>query len=321
MTNRQIFLDTETTGLSVHEGHRVIEIGCIELVNRKRTGETYWKLLNPERAIDKQATLVHGFSDADVSSAPTFRSIAAELWGFLKGAELVAHNASFDLGFLNSEFALCGYPQTLDGVCTIVDSLAMARGLHPGQSNSLNALCRRYDVDLSGRRLHGALRDAELLVDVYLRMTAGQSMLSLNTTSAVRKERRTVWDALNDASTAPLPIVAATPLEELRHGERMQAVYCVHIKSLNAQIAALTGEARKLQSDIEQTAILIARADQKKRKKKDQPDKVRGEPVKTREELEEQRCELERRLQENAARLAATKATLQAAEASGPNIF
>ena len=181
---RQIVLDTETTGLEVERGHRIIEIGAIELVHRRATGRKFHKYLNPGREIDEGAKAVHGISNADLASAPRFAEIAAELLGFLAGAELVIHNASFDVGFLDAELARL--PESADlgrriaGLCTVLDTLALAREMHPGQRNNLDALCKRYGIDNSHRELHGALLDARILADVYLAMTGGQSALALD---------------------------------------------------------------------------------------------------------------------------------------------
>ncbi|MBM4197819.1 MAG: DNA polymerase III subunit epsilon [Gammaproteobacteria bacterium] len=178
---RQVVLDTETTGLQVEDGHRVIEIGCVEIVNRRRTGRTFHQLVNPERDIDAAAEQVHGLSREALAAKPRFVEIAPALVEFLGGAELLIHNAEFDLGFLANEFQRAGFDGAiLKSGCGIVDTLALARRMHPGQRNGLDALCKRYGVDNSGRDLHGALLDAQLLADVYLVMTGGQATLSLD---------------------------------------------------------------------------------------------------------------------------------------------
>jgi DNA polymerase-3 subunit epsilon len=177
---RQIVLDTETTGLDPGLGHRVIEIGCVELQNRRHTGRTFHRYLNPEREIDEGALAVHGISRADLGEQPLFGAIADELMDFIGGAELVIHNAAFDVAFLNAELArLPGETRLIAQACEVLDTLSLARELHPGQRNSLDALCKRYDVDNSRRELHGALLDARILADVYLAMTGGQSALAL----------------------------------------------------------------------------------------------------------------------------------------------
>ena len=178
---RQIVLDTETTGLSTKQGHRIIEIGCVELVNRRITGQHYHTFLNPDRDIDEGAERVHGISRADLETAPRFAEIVDEFLAYLNGAELVIHNAEFDVGFIDNELKLMkhGMPKiTQHG--TVLDTLKLARKLHPGQRNSLDALCKRYEVDASNRDLHGALIDSELLARVYLAMTGGQTALSLD---------------------------------------------------------------------------------------------------------------------------------------------
>jgi DNA polymerase-3 subunit epsilon len=178
---RQIVLDTETTGLSAADGHRIIEIGCIELVNRRFSGREYHRYLNPERAIDEGAERVHGISLADLEGQPLFADIVDELLDFLRGAELVIHNAEFDVGFLEHELRLAGHARPhIPDHASVLDTLRLARELHPGQRNSLDALCKRYEVDASNRELHGALIDADLLARVYLAMTGGQTALSLD---------------------------------------------------------------------------------------------------------------------------------------------
>ncbi|MGH8149513.1 MAG: DNA polymerase III subunit epsilon [Steroidobacteraceae bacterium] len=177
---RQIVLDTETTGLEAALGHRVIEIGCVELVSRRVTGRRFHRYLNPDRDIDPGALAVHGLSRQDLEREPRFADVAGELLEFIGGAELVIHNAAFDVAFLDMELArLPGEPQTLRAQCAVLDSLALAREMHPGQRNSLDALCKRYGVDNSKRELHGALLDAQLLAEVYLAMTGGQGALAL----------------------------------------------------------------------------------------------------------------------------------------------
>ncbi len=174
---RQIVLDTETTGLEPEVGHRIIEIGGVELINRRLTGRHFHKYINPERDIDDGAFEVHGISRAFLADKPVFVEIWEELVAFLEGAELVIHNAPFDVSFLNYEFRkIQGAPQITD-ICGVTDSLALARRKHPGQKNNLDALCRRYEVDNSQRQLHGALLDAEILADVFLLMTGGQTQL------------------------------------------------------------------------------------------------------------------------------------------------
>jgi DNA polymerase-3 subunit epsilon len=174
---RQIVLDTETTGLEVEQGHRVIEIGCVELKARRPTGQNFWRYVNPDREIEAGAVAVHGITNEFLADKPRFHELAQELFSYLDGAELIIHNASFDVGFLNREFSRCGIDTPLDQVCTITDTVAMARKLHPGQKVNLDALCKRYGVDNTNRKFHGAQLDAELLAEVYLAMTGGQSRL------------------------------------------------------------------------------------------------------------------------------------------------
>src|SRR5574340_752023 len=177
---RQIVLDTETTGLEFRLGDRIIEIGCVELVARKLTGNRFHRYVNPEREIEAGAMAVHGISNEFLQDKPKFAEIAAEFADFVRGAELVIHNAAFDVGFLNHELSLLGLPPLEQTCCGVVDTLKLAKELHPGRRNSLDALCERYTVDNSGRTLHGALLDAELLAEVYLAMTRGQESLIID---------------------------------------------------------------------------------------------------------------------------------------------
>src|SRR5688572_25452016 len=176
---RQIVLDVETTGLDASSGHRIIEIGCVELLNRRPTGQKFHRYLNPEREIDAGALAVHGIELTQLAQAPKFAEICAELIAFIDGAELIIHNAPFDVGFLDAELARLPEKRAVAAMCRVLDTLALARSLHPGQRNSLDALCKRYSVDNTRRELHGALLDAGILVDVYLAMTGGQSALAL----------------------------------------------------------------------------------------------------------------------------------------------
>ncbi|AYC32852.1 DNA polymerase III subunit epsilon [Pseudomonas cavernae] len=178
---RSVVLDTETTGMPVTDGHRIIEIGCVELMGRRLTGRHFHVYLQPDREIDEGAIAVHGITNEFLNGKPRFREVADEFFEFIKGAQLIIHNAAFDVGFINNEFALLGQSERADvsDHCSILDTLLMARERHPGQRNNLDALCKRYFVDNSGRELHGALLDAEILADVYLAMTGGQTSLSL----------------------------------------------------------------------------------------------------------------------------------------------
>jgi len=183
---RQVVLDTETTGLEVSQGHRLIEIGCVEIMHRRTTDQTFHHYINPERDIDAGAQEVHGIRSEDLEDKPKFSTIADDLIQYIKGAELVIHNASFDVGFINAELVRAKHKVTdIRECCTIIDSLSQARKMHPGQINSLDALCKRYKIDNSHRELHGALLDAQILADVYLAMTGGQTTLSLAANSSI----------------------------------------------------------------------------------------------------------------------------------------
>jgi len=181
---RQVVLDTETTGLEVAEGHRVIEIGCVELVHRRPTGRHWHRYLRPGREVDPGALAVHGITNEFLATQPAFTDVAGEFLAFVEGAELVIHNADFDVGFLDAELTTAGIEGGVSGRCRVLDTLALARRLHPGQRNSLDALCKRYNVDNSGRDLHGALKDARILADVYLTMSGGQAALGLDAAPA-----------------------------------------------------------------------------------------------------------------------------------------
>jgi DNA polymerase-3 subunit epsilon len=216
---RQIVLDTETTGLEPDLGHRIIEIGCVELVNRRPTGRTFHKYLNPERDIDEGALAVHGISRVDLEGKPRFAEVAEELTVFIGGAELVIHNAAFDVAFLDAELArIQGEMRKISVICRVLDTLALARSMHPGQRNNLDALCKRYSIDNSRRELHGALLDARILADVYLAMTGGQGALALTETAASAgssEGARTVRALVRPS--VPLRVVAATEQEIAAH--------------------------------------------------------------------------------------------------------
>lgn len=216
---RQIVLDTETTGLEVALGHRIIEIGCVELLNRRVTGQHFHRYLNPDRDIDAGALAVHGLAREDLEREPRFGEIAEAFLDFVSGAELIIHNASFDVAFLDAEFArLSSEPQTIGARCGVLDSLALARELHPGQRNSLDALCKRYDVDNSKRDLHGALLDAQLLAEVYLAMTGGQGALALGQSAGgAGKPGKGQRGRVLARPETPLKVVTATDEEERAH--------------------------------------------------------------------------------------------------------
>lgn len=220
---RQIVLDTETTGIG--EGHRIIEIGCIELVNRKFTGRTYHQYINPQRLVDPEAMEVHGITDEYLQDKPLFAQVANEFIEFIKGGQLVIHNAPFDVGFMDREFGmLTGFPQTSD-ICSILDTLKLARSMHPGQRNSLDALCRRYGIDNSHRELHGALLDSEILADVYLLMTGGQTDLML-ADSDTEKDKSAIDDQQNVeidlAVAANLPVWTVSDEEKVEHAKFLE---------------------------------------------------------------------------------------------------
>jgi len=216
---RQVILDTETTGLEPERGHRIIEIGCIELVNRRITGRRFHRYLNPERDIDEGAQAVHGLSREQLEVEPRFAEIASELLAFLEGAELVIHNAAFDVGFLEAELRrLSTGPATIHERCMVLDTLQLARQLHPGQRNSLDALCKRYTVDNSQRELHGALLDAQILAEVYLAMTGGQATLALSadsTATSAADEQEARRSAVRPE--APMMVILASAEELAAH--------------------------------------------------------------------------------------------------------
>ncbi len=219
---RQIILDTETTGLETSQGHKVIEIGAIEMVSRRKTGNTLHFYLNPEREIDEAAVEVHGITSDKLADKPCFNEKAEELLEFLKGAELIIHNAPFDVGFLNYEFKEAGYEgKVIEDYCQVFDMLVLARRMHPGQKNSLDALCKRYDVDNSQRIFHGALLDAEILTDVYLKMTGGQTTLlgeseALNNQSRQQRQQDTRIAPQQAARLSVTPVSA----DELANHEK-----------------------------------------------------------------------------------------------------
>ena len=219
---RQIFLDTETTGLSADNGDRVIEIGCVELVNRKLTGNNRHFYLNPGRDSHEEALKVHGITSDFLKDKPKFEAVASDLLDYLKDAELVIHNAPFDLGFLNMELALIGQPPLKTLVANVIDTLVMAKELYPGKRNSLDALCDRLEVDNSGRALHGALLDAELLADVYINLTRGQDALLIDEGSATDSAGHAV--AVIDLSRFDLPVLLASEAELAVHDDVLKQI-------------------------------------------------------------------------------------------------
>lgn len=225
---REVVLDTETTGIDPRSGHRIIEIGCVELMDRRLTGRHFHVYINPEREVEEGALAVHGITDAFLADKPLFADVVEGFMEFVRGARLVIHNAPFDIGFLDNELQLMASPYgCMADHCGVLDTLMMAREKHPGQRNSLDALCKRYMVDNSQRDLHGALLDAEILADVYLIMTGGQTALSLaghgsdqdqgsNGTSAIRR--------IDPASRPALKVVTASEDELQAHAERLAAI-------------------------------------------------------------------------------------------------
>ena len=224
-TNRIVVLDTETTGLNPQEGHRIIEIGCVELVKRRLTGKRFHVYINPDRLIDAGAIAVHGISNESLENKPRFAQIADEFIAFIRGAELVIHNAPFDVGFINHEFLrLDDKPGTVADLCEVFDTLAYARKKHPGQRNSLDALCKRYGIDNSHRDLHGALLDAKILADVFLLMTGGQSSLLDEGSgeadgSGIKREVKRV-----SADRPALTVIRCSDEELSAHQQRLEAI-------------------------------------------------------------------------------------------------
>lgn len=222
---RQVVLDTETTGLNPQEGHRVIEIGCVELVDRRLTKNQFHVYINPERIIDQGAIEVHGITNEFLQDKPLFKDIAQDFIDFIRGAELIIHNAPFDVGFLNHEFQLLNNAVgAIESYSTVMDTLVYARKKHPGQRNSLDALCKRYGIDNSHRDLHGALLDAEILADVYLSMTGGQA--SLLDDQHEEEQGGVDLKKIQRLSTnrAKLKIIRCNEQELMDHQQRLQAI-------------------------------------------------------------------------------------------------
>jgi DNA polymerase-3 subunit epsilon len=221
---RQVILDTETTGLEPEQGHRVIEIGCVEIVNRRKTGRTFHRYLRPDREVDWGALQVHGITNEFLAQQPRFADIVDELIAFIGGAELIIHNAAFDVAFLDAELKrLPGPLRQVSSLCNVLDTLPLARRMHPGQRNSLDALCKRYGVDNSRRELHGALLDAQILLDVYLAMTGGQTALILG------EVEESAADVVVDVSVAhivrgALKVIRATADELMAHDRTLAAL-------------------------------------------------------------------------------------------------
>jgi len=218
---RQVVLDTETTGLDPQQGHRIIEIGAVELIDRRLTGNHFHQYLNPERDIEDGALEVHGISREFLQDKPLFADIAPEFLAFIEGAELLIHNAPFDIGFLDMELSLQSNPIRIESHASVLDTLELARDLHPGQRNSLDALCRRYEVDNSSRKLHGALLDAEILADVYLAMTGGQSDLVLSFEASAQD---VAGEAFNVSDRPPIQVLLPTDEEAAQHEARLKTI-------------------------------------------------------------------------------------------------
>ncbi|MES2820305.1 MAG: DNA polymerase III subunit epsilon [Pseudomonadota bacterium] len=227
---RSVVLDTETTGMPVNDGHRIIEIGCVELIGRRLTGRHFHVYLQPDRESDEGAIAVHGITNEFLADKPRFREVADEFFEFIKDAQLIIHNAAFDIGFINNEFALLGQTQRADITehCSVLDTLLMARERHPGQRNNLDALCKRYGVDNAGRVLHGALLDAEILADVYLTMTGGQTSLSLAGNASDGDNTRSGNEASDirrlPAERAPTRVIRASEVELAEHLARLALI-------------------------------------------------------------------------------------------------
>jgi len=220
---RQIILDTETTGLEISQDHRIIEIGCVELIDRRITDNHWHHYINPDREIDAGAFEVHGISNESLKDKPRFRDVAQDFIDYIEGAELVIHNAPFDVGFLNHELSkLDGEASSIDSYCTVLDTLVMARQKHPGQKNNLDALCKRYEIDNSQRSLHGALLDARILADVYLIMTGGQTALSLDESQIESGYTIQTEQPRPIRRDGPLPLWTGSAASEQAHAEYLE---------------------------------------------------------------------------------------------------
>lgn len=226
---RQIVLDTETTGLEPSEGHRIIEIGCVEIVDRKLTGNHYHQYLKPDREIDEGAIEVHGITNEFLEDKPLFDQVARDFLEFVDGAELIIHNAPFDIGFLDHELALLDAQSnsklgSMSDYCSVLDTLTLARQMHPGQRNSLDALCKRYEIDNTHRELHGALLDSEILADVYLRMTGGQTSLTLGRQSSSNTQTGVIEVRRVSDNRQPLRVISANEEELDAHQKKLETL-------------------------------------------------------------------------------------------------
>jgi DNA polymerase-3 subunit epsilon len=220
---RQIVLDTETTGLEPEQGHRIIEIGCVEMFNRRKTGRTFHRYLCPDRQVDRGAMQVHGLTNEFLAQQPRFAHIVDELLEFINGAELIIHNAAFDIAFLDAELKRLPVTRQMAQLCSVLDTLPLARKMHPGQRNSLDALCKRYSVDNSRRELHGALLDAQILLDVYLAMTGGQTALILGEASESRSDLTIELGAIV-RPRGELKVISASAEELAAHERALAAI-------------------------------------------------------------------------------------------------
>ena len=225
LSNRLVVLDTETTGLNPLEGHRIIEIGCVELINRRFTGNRFHVYINPDREIDSGAIEVHGITNQFLEDKPRFADIIEDFVAFIKGAELVIHNAPFDVGFINYEFSrLNDWARKVEDLSTVFDTLAFARKKHPGQRNSLDALCKRYSIDNSHRELHGALLDAEILADVFLMMTGGQSSLLDEGESSGQASETAIKIPQLAIERPALTVIYCNGQELAEHAQRLESI-------------------------------------------------------------------------------------------------
>ena len=222
---RQIILDTETTGLEISRDHRIIEIGCVELIDRRITDNHWHYYINPDREIEAGAFEVHGISNESLKDKPRFREVAQDFINYIEGAELVIHNAPFDVGFLNHEFSkLEGESSSIERYCTVLDTLVMARQKHPGQKNNLDALCKRYEINNSQRSLHGALLDAQILAEVYLFMTGGQTALVLDESQVESGYKAQIERLGAIKRDGPLPIWSGSAASEQAHCEYLEFI-------------------------------------------------------------------------------------------------
>ncbi len=222
---RQIFLDTETTGLEIRDGNRIIEIGCVEMIDRKLTNNNYHQYIKPDRESEEGALAVHGITTEFLSDKPQFEDIAEDFLTYIKGAELIIHNAPFDVGYLNNELSMANASiKNVATISEIIDSLVLARQMHPGQRNSLDALCKRYDINNLHRELHGALLDSEILADVYLAMTGGQKTLLLGEESNDESDSGNISFNRLDQGRSPLAVLTASSSESDAHQKYMEGL-------------------------------------------------------------------------------------------------